>query len=65
MIVSMTEEEYLDYSNAYCGICTECGEINDGVEPDAEGYLCSNCDEEAVTGIENALICDLIEIIES
>ena len=37
------------------GICYECGEIVDGVEPDATAYECPCCGESTVCGIENAL----------
>jgi len=38
------------------GICLECGAINDGVEPDAQKYTCCECDQNAVSGIEFALL---------
>lgn len=61
----MTEEEYQHHRSNYSGLCLACGDINEGgIEPDAEGYACEYCDEEAVEGIENALQKGLIEITE-
>lgn len=38
------------------GICTACGEEQDGCEPDARNYTCESCGEEAVFGAEELLI---------
>ena len=38
------------------GICTKCCSLQSGVEPDAEGYICENCGEATVMGIENAVV---------
>ena len=38
------------------GICHNCGNIQDGVEPDAENYKCEDCGEDEVCGIEITLI---------
>jgi len=38
------------------GICLVCGELQSGVEPDAEGHQCHSCDEHAVAGVEQTLI---------
>lgn len=38
------------------GVCHNCGEIQDGVEPDAEKYECENCGVKAVYGAEQTLI---------
>ena len=60
----MTEEEYLELCEENAGICGECGEINyDFHEPDAEGYPCEHCGANASMGVEQALMCDKIEII--
>jgi|TARA_R110000765_G_scaffold120939_3_gene216914 predicted RNA-binding Zn-ribbon protein involved in translation (DUF1610 family) len=40
----------------YLGFCTACGAEHDGVEPDAQGYTCEDCGEQAVEGAENILI---------
>jgi len=40
------------------GICMSCAFMQDGVEPDAEGYTCDSCGKDTVTGIENAILCN-------
>lgn len=39
-------------SGEYVGFCTACGAEHDGIEPDAEHYLCEACDASAVFGAE-------------
>lgn len=38
------------------GFCTECGNEQDGCEPDAEGYECEACGKHAVSGAETCLL---------
>lgn len=38
------------------GICLACGEVAEGVEPDAENYRCEYCGERRVFGAEQALL---------
>ena len=38
------------------GICYHCGELADGVEPDAAQYECEMCGKNAVHGLETALL---------
>ena len=38
------------------GFCIACGAEAYGVEPDAQGYLCEECGEEAVCGAEQLLL---------
>ena len=60
----MDEEEYHELCNDNAGICAECGEINyDFHEPDAEGYPCDHCGKNASMGIEQALVCGVIDIL--
>ena len=35
------------------GFCIACGEVADGVEPDAQGYTCDCCGEPKVYGPED------------
>jgi len=59
----LTEEEYLENSNAFMGYCTECKDFTeDEVEPDAEGYDCPDCENQTVLGTEQALLMGLIEV---
>jgi hypothetical protein len=39
----------------YQGICIVCGSEKDGVEPDADSYLCDECGEYSVHGGESVL----------
>lgn len=61
---SLTEEEYTEACESYQGICIACGELRDMVEPDAEGYECEECGAFEVKGMEQALICGDIDIID-
>lgn len=64
-VYTVTESEYAAHTDAYDGICLECGEwTTGGVEPDAEGYECENCGAHAVMGAENALLCGRITFAE-
>ena len=38
------------------GICLECGNEQDGVEPDAEGYRCECCGKRKVAGAEQIVL---------
>jgi rubrerythrin len=49
-LFALTEEYYCH------GICLECGHIQHGAEPDAEGYICEACDQPAVMGLEMAIL---------
>jgi len=37
------------------GFCVHCGAETSGVEPDARGYQCDECGEDAVYGAEELL----------
>jgi len=54
LAVELVEEAMHSLSNP--GICIECGECCEGVEPDAEEYPCYNCEQIAVYGAEQILI---------
>lgn len=41
------------------GVCMACGADADGVEPDAENYVCESCRSPAVYGAQQALIAGL------
>ena len=64
--VSLTEEEYLDHTEAYDGLCLSCHSWTDGgCEPDAEDYHCDECDEDAVVGAEQAMLMGKLEIVDN
>ena len=48
--VGMDEFLELCMDGEYVGKCGKCGHIQDGVEPDAQGYECEECGEKAVDG---------------
>ena len=53
-VMEAVEESWSSCSNP--GFCLECGYEQEGCEPDAEGYECENCGEDAVMGAENVLM---------
>ena len=62
---SMTEDCYRNLSADMHGMCIACGETHDeNCEPDARGYICSNCDASKVYGIEELLMMGYIAIEE-
>jgi len=61
--MQLTEEEYLDLSDNYMGICLNCGEQRDSCEPDARNYECEHCGEKQVFGVEELLMEGKIEFV--
>ena len=57
-----TQEEILDlakecmFGTRNSGICIECGEEHDGIEPDAREYVCEICGKHAVYGVEELIL---------
>jgi hypothetical protein len=43
-------------SHDYVGFCLVCGAEHYGVEPDAVGYTCEECESRSVAGAEEILI---------
>jgi hypothetical protein len=62
MVIKMTTQRYERLDSANDGICIKCGAENSCVEPDAENYECEACEEDAVFGMQQALICGHVEI---
>ena len=62
--IEMSENEFRNYSDEYCGFCLTCGDEAYQVEPDARKYKCESCGEYTVYGIDELLIMDKIEIIQ-
>ncbi len=59
--ILMNEDKIMDCIDESDGICLSCGAISyEIVEPDAVNYLCTECGEKAVTGMETALIGGLV-----
>ena len=62
-MATLTKAEYEEACDSYQGICLACEELQDGVEPDAEGYECESCGAFEVMGIEEALLMGEIEVV--
>jgi hypothetical protein len=62
--IDMSDDEYINHRMDDAGLCVECGAIVDGVEPDARGYECPECRARAVMGIEEALLCGRVKIVD-
>lgn len=64
--MKMTYEELELYRETYSGYCSHCDKVtmDDGVEPDAEDYVCPECNNSTIMGIENALLQDNLIIVE-
>ena len=59
----MTEGEYRQCSEDYCGACVFCGEVTEGdCEPDARRYPCESCEEPGVYGLEELLIRGFVQL---
>ena len=58
MITVSTEDAY----DGTLGVCIECGNIQSGVEPDAENYECEVCEKHTVYGVEQAVLLGLIDL---
>lgn len=61
MLARITEDDLWHGSK---GICLSCGQITDGVEPDAEHYKCEYCEKYEVFGAEQALLLGMVEVID-
>jgi len=53
--VSFEDIEALLYQDN-AGICLDCGEPHDNVEPDARGYTCTHCGARKVYGAQEVLL---------
>ncbi len=51
-----------DVEEGTMGVCIHCGEMTDGVEPDAQEYECEYCGERKVYGLEELLMMGLIDL---
>lgn len=61
-MILIKEEEFKELADEYMGVCLECEEFQESVEPDACNYKCENCGEKKVFGLEEALIMGEIDI---
>lgn len=53
-VIALAQESMFGMGNP--GICIACGEDAEGCEPDARGYTCDCCDENAVYGAEELML---------
>ncbi len=51
-----------DIAEGSMGACLACGEMADGVEPDAREYECESCGAKKVYGLEEILMMGLIDL---
>lgn len=64
-MIKLTFDDYNSALENYQGICLECEEFQDCVEPDAEDYECECCGAHKVIGMEIGLMLSEIEINET
>ena len=62
----LSKEEYLNHVSNDDGFCTSCDDFtrDSDTEPDAEDLNCPECDDDTCCGAEQAMLNDLLEIIE-
>lgn len=62
-VLYLSESEYRNLSDDYCGFCLACGDVVYGdTEPDARGYTCDACDAPKVFGIDEAMLMGRVRI---
>jgi Zn finger protein HypA/HybF involved in hydrogenase expression len=65
MIAKVSLEEYEYATESYMGWCTTCEDFTrDCTEPDAHDYDCPICEQNTVMGAEDALLSEIIEVVE-
>lgn len=58
-----TDAEAWEADDALTGLCTYCGNIEEGIaEPDASGYTCNECNQKTILGFAEAVIMGLVHI---
>ena len=55
-VIAFSELEELLLADGHEGICVNCGNLQDGCEPDARQILCDECHKRTVYGAEEVLI---------
>lgn len=46
------------------GVCLECHDVSDGIEPDARAYKCGACGAHAVYGLSEALMMEAVDLTD-
>jgi len=54
-------EQYIQLDDDMAGLCTSCGYVQEGCEPDAEKYRCEACGEDSVYGPHWYLMAGKVE----
>jgi len=64
--MKLNSDQFNSHSNDYDGYCYKCDDITSfgGVEPDAQGYECPECDKKTLMGMDIALVLDYLDISE-
>jgi hypothetical protein len=63
--VKITESIYHSLDSESAGICLHCGIVETGIEPDARGYECSECEQKKVYGTQELILMGWIEIVDT
>ena len=58
--VTASDLEYMQHE--YYGLCVQCGEWHESLEPDARECECDACGKHSVYGAEEAVIQQLVNI---
>jgi len=54
--------ELTELSDDMNGFCIACGNLQEGCEPDAREYVCEECGEKKVYGIEELAIMGYVKV---
>ena len=60
--IQMSEDTFHTYREDYIGICLECLNAQDCVEPDATNYTCEQCGANQVFGTEELMAMGAIDM---
>ena len=64
MIATFSDDEITEMTKYHEGVCLECGEVIENVEPNAGNCECPDCGTISLVGIEKALILGKIGVTE-
>jgi len=63
--IDLFPDEYRELDADCGGVCTACGELVYGVDPDACDYTCDSCGARKVYGVETALLVGAVNILDA
>ena len=60
----LSAEEFESLNEEFAGVCRGCGALDEcaGIEPDGWGGKCPACGLHKVIGLEDGLICGIVEV---